>query len=323
MPEDEVSQPHDRFFKQVFGRRQTAAAFFQAYLPVELAAAVDWTSLELVSGSFVDAALRNRQSDLLYRARMQETTVFLYCLFEHQRQVDAWMPLRLLGYMLRIWDEALRAQPKAIRLPPIIPLVLYQGAQRWSAPAQFFDLIEAPAALREALRLYQPCFEHLLLDLSRFSATEIRGDVAGRLGLSLMKAVAEDRLVQWIEEYGSLLHEVMQAQDVTRLFEVLLRYLFAADTQMDYETTLRAIERAATSTTRENIMSIEQYLIEKGRQEGEQLGEHKGELIGTIQTLQQVLGLPVSDRAELARKQPGELEPIAESLRARLAGSRG
>ena len=185
------------------------------------------------------------------------------------------MPLRLLGYMLRIWEEA----------------------------------------LRETLRLHQPCFEHLLLDLSRFPATEIRGDVAGRLGLSLMKAVAEDRLVQWIEEYGSLLHEVMQVQDVTRLFEVLLRYLFAADTQMDYETTLRAIERAATSTTRENIMSIEQYLIEKG--------EHKGELIGTIQTLQQVLGLPVSDRAELARKQPGELEPIAESFRARLAGSRG
>ena len=104
---------------------------------------------------------------------------------------------------------------------------------------------------------------------------------------------------------------------------MLLRYLFAADTQMDYETTLRAIERAATSTTRENIMSFEQQLIEKGRQEGRQQGEQQGELIGTIQTLQQVLGLPVSDRAELARKQPGELEPIAESLRARLAGSRG
>ena len=245
--------------------------------------------------------------------------MFLYCLFEHQRQVDAWMPLRLLGYMLRIWEEALRAQPKAVRLPPIVPLVLYQGAQRWSAPAQFFDLIEAPAALRETLRLHQPCFEHLLLDLSRFSTTEIRGDVAGRLGLSLMKAVAEDRLVQWLDEYGALLHEVLRAQDVTGLFEALLRYLFAADTQMDYETTLRAIERAATSTTRENIMSIEQYLIEKGRQQGEQ----QGELIGTIQTLQQVLGLPVSDRAELARKQPGELEPIAENLRARLAGSRG
>ena len=319
MPEDEVSQPHDRFFKQVFGRQQTAAAFFQAYLPAELAAAVDWTSLELVSGSFVDAALRNRQSDLLYRARMQEATVFLYCLFEHQRQVDAWMPLRLLGYMLRIWEEALRAQPKAIRLPPIIPLVLFQGAQRWSAPAQFFDLIEAPAALRETLRLYQPCFEHLLLDLSRFSAGEIRGDVAGRLGLSLMKAVAEDRLPQWIDEYGSLLHEVLRAQDVTGLFEALLRYLFAADTQMDYETARRAIERSAATATRENIMSFEQQLIEKGRQEGRQ----EGELIGTIQTLQQVLGLPVSDRAELARKQPGELEPIAESLRARLAGSRG
>ena len=267
-----------------------------------------------MSGSFVDAALRNRQSDLLYRARMQETAAFLYCLFEHQRQVDAWMPLRLLGYMLRIWEEVLRAQPKAAGLPPIIPLVLYQGAQRWSASAQFFDLIEAPAALRETLRLHQLCFEHLLLDLSRFSATEIRGDVAGRLGLSLMKAVAEDRLVQWLDEYGSLLHEVLRAQDVTGLFEALGRYLFAADTQMDYETARRAIERSAATATRENIMSFEHQLIEKGRQEGE--------LIGTIQTLQQVLGLPVSDRAELARKQPAELEPIAKSLRARLAGSK-
>ena len=93
------------------------------------------------------------------------------------------------------------------------------------------------------------------------------------------------------------------------------------DTQANYEIVRRALERSATEETRAEIMSFEQQLIEKGRQEGRQEGRHEGELIGTIQTLQQVLGLPVSDRAELAQKTLAELEPLAATLRARLTRS--
>src|SRR6266511_2721329 len=118
MPSDEIHQPHDRFFKQIFGRPETTAAFALAYLPSWLAPA-DWSRLELMPGSYVDAKLRHQESDLLFRVAFQDQPLYLYLLFEHQRTVEPWMALRALGYQVHIWQDLVEADSKLARLPPI------------------------------------------------------------------------------------------------------------------------------------------------------------------------------------------------------------
>ena len=40
-----LHNPHDRFFKTVFGRTEVAAEFLERYLPPAVAATLDWTTL--------------------------------------------------------------------------------------------------------------------------------------------------------------------------------------------------------------------------------------------------------------------------------------
>jgi len=100
-----VHQPHDKVFKKAFGRLDLSRSFFRNYLPPRLVEAIDWNTLQLEPGSFVDERLAGSASDLLFSARVRGDPVFLYFLFEHQSTVDPAMPFRLLGYMVRIWED--------------------------------------------------------------------------------------------------------------------------------------------------------------------------------------------------------------------------
>jgi predicted transposase YdaD len=314
MPSEDLHQPHDRLFKQVFGRKETAAAFLSAYLPTSVVSSADWARLELQPGSYIDSRLRHQESDLLFRLPMKGQDLFLYCLFEHQRTAEPWLHLRLLGYMVHIWQEVLKANSKLLRLPPILPLVLYQGPGRWNVSVRWLERLALPDEIARDLRRFQPDFEHLLVDLSQISADGLRGDVVGRLALGLMKAAAEDRLGPWLERAGPLLAELLRRNDVPGIIQTLLRYLLAVDSSINFDRVLAE----ADIEVRGQAMSIAQELIERGRQQGLEAGV----LAGQIQTLEDLLNLPVTSLAELTAKPIEDLKHLAEELRRRLSNNR-
>jgi predicted transposase YdaD len=69
----------------VFGQPEHARGALRAILPAALAEALDWSTLALQPGSFVDAALRHQHTDLLYAAAWRDgSEALVYPLFEHQ-----------------------------------------------------------------------------------------------------------------------------------------------------------------------------------------------------------------------------------------------
>src|SRR5437899_1243043 len=125
MPEHPT--PHDALFKAVFSKPENALAVFREALPAELVEAIEPGSLELEPGTFVDDELKERASDLLFKAKLRGRDALVYVLFEHQSTVDPLMPFRLLRYVVRVWEAGLRAAPERARLPAVVPLVLFQG----------------------------------------------------------------------------------------------------------------------------------------------------------------------------------------------------
>jgi predicted transposase YdaD len=128
-----------------------AAAELRAILPDRVARHIDWESLQAVHASFVDAALHQRHGDLMFSARLVEGhELYLWLLFEHQSTVDRWMPLRMLEMVVEFLKGWRKEHPEALRLPAILPIVLYQGATPWTAPrtlAELYDLSDQ--ALRD------------------------------------------------------------------------------------------------------------------------------------------------------------------------------
>lgn len=91
-------------------------------LPVAVVDAIDWSTLSVESGAPVNDQLRARHIDLLYKVELRGHPTYLYTVFEAQRTVDKTMPLRLLVYMSRIWDDWLRTRHESEETPSWPPL---------------------------------------------------------------------------------------------------------------------------------------------------------------------------------------------------------
>src|SRR6187431_719506 len=92
--------PHDALLKSVFRNPENAASELRLVLPERISALIDWSSLELCPGSFIDPQLIERHTDLLFSVRCGAREARIYILFEHQSTPDGVMPFRLLRYIV-------------------------------------------------------------------------------------------------------------------------------------------------------------------------------------------------------------------------------
>ena len=304
---DLAAHPNDAFFKAVFSDPAHAAAFFQNHLPAELVTRINWQSLTLQPGSFVKTSLQQVHSDLLFTVRLDERDALLYLLFEHQSNVPAAMPLRLLGYVVEVLSK--HHQQHGLPLPPVLAFVLHQGPDRWNVSTQFADLFALPDDLANVLGPFLPTFRHALLDLSEFDPASEEHDEKLRIVLQLMK-LARDRQLRLFFEWlpGQILAAVRKFPD--SLLKKMLLYAFYADSDLDRDEILDNL--TAIPNTKDAAMSIAEQLRAEGEARGEARGEAKGRAvglwIGKIQVLQDLMGLPVSAHDELAELAIAELE---------------
>ncbi len=173
---------HDALFKATFSQVEHAAGEFQAILPPALAACIDFATLTLCPGNFVDPDLRQRYTDLLFSAEIAGKKALLYVLFEHQSSVDPLMLFRLLAYMVRIWEAHLRSEPEAKRLPAIIPVVLHHSNSGWTAKVAFEELLDVDATMLAEIAPYVPHFRCVLDDLGGEREEALRARTMSALG---------------------------------------------------------------------------------------------------------------------------------------------
>lgn len=167
MPRQRQRQrPHDSAYKLLFSHREVVADLIRGYLEPSAARSLDLSTLERCNGSYVSADLRERRNDVVWRVRARQGWVYVYLLIEFQSTVDRYMAVRLLAYVALLWQDLIKQGQTTSdgRLPPVLPIVLYNGDQPWAAPTSLGALLaEAPAFLRR----YQPQARHLFLDENR------------------------------------------------------------------------------------------------------------------------------------------------------------
>ena len=95
-----------------------------------------------------------------------------YLLIECQSTVDAWMAVRVMTYVGLLYQDLIRQKqvlPER-RLPPVLPIVLYNGPGRWTAATDVADLIPKPPGL---LARHLPQLKYLLIDENQYAATDL------------------------------------------------------------------------------------------------------------------------------------------------------
>ena len=146
----------------------------------------DYGTLEKLPTEYVGEALQQRRGDTAWRLRARGSAhprgraptasaggwLHVLVMLEFQAAADSAMALRVLEYTALLYGELLRrggVAPGA--LPPVLPVVLYNGDAPWRPATEMRDLIAAPPP---ALAPCQPSQRHFVLDERRTRAEDLR-----------------------------------------------------------------------------------------------------------------------------------------------------
>ena len=188
-------------------------------------------------------------------------------LVEHKSYPDPGTPLQLANYMLEIWKRHAQGRVDRLRaLPPIIPVVFYHGAARWSVA----EGLEAMIATDDPELLFLPGQRFILRVLSALPTEELSRDAALRAGLIALTRRAIEfvtRIVEGLAEEDTLRSQVFEY--------ILLTY---PEADMD---ALRANLRAAGLDEMEGLVgTIAEALMERGEARGLERGLERGKAEG-------------------------------------------
>lgn len=133
--EADPSMPHDGIFKKCMSDLTVAEDFLRAHLPQKIQQQLDFSTLSLTSGSFVEEDIKQFCSDMVYSLKnKQGKDCYIYCLVEHQSTNDPLMPFRLLRYCLAVMqrhiDQAKNSGKNPKVVPLVVPLLFYHGTKR-------------------------------------------------------------------------------------------------------------------------------------------------------------------------------------------------
>ena len=142
------------------------------FTPAELDA--DYRTLEKLSTEYVGEAFQRRHGDTAWRLRTGGAKDWLHVLvmLEFQSTTDTAMALRVLEYTVLLYRELLRnGKAELGALPPVLPVVLYNGDSPWTPAKEVRQLIAKPPP---ALLPYQPSQLYFILDQRHAPAEDFK-----------------------------------------------------------------------------------------------------------------------------------------------------
>lgn len=134
---------HKHGYGYLFSNRVFVEELIRDFVDEEFYKQLDFDTFEpCLEKTYIGDDFKEFAEDLLIKVKLDGKDAFLYLLLEFQSTDDYFMPLRVLNYTTHFYLDFIKENPKAKMLPPVMPIVLYNGNQSWTAPDNIKDLIE-------------------------------------------------------------------------------------------------------------------------------------------------------------------------------------
>lgn len=221
------------------------------------------------------------------------------------------MAVRLLTYVGLLYQDLAAAGeiPAGSPLPPVLPIVLYNGEKAWWAKTSLDELIEPD--LPEPLRRWQPQIRYLLLDEHGFADTELAGQ---RNVAAALFRLENSRRPEDIERVLASLTEWLAAPEqdsLRRAFVVWLkRVLLPArvpGAELPNVNDLQEMRAMLAERVKTWTEEWKQQGLEQGLEQGIRQGVSQGEVKLLRRLLVRRFGV-LPDWAEARLEQAGEAE---------------
>lgn len=204
---------NDRPYKTFFSFPRTVEDLLRGFVAEPWVEQLDLSTLEKSPASYVSREFQERSSDAVWRVRWRGGHLYIYILLEFQSTDERFMALRLLVYVGLLYQDLQRRGEltAAARLPPVLPVVLYNGSKPWTSSLEMAELVEE---IPNGRVQYRPSLRYLLIDEQRIAIgdlTSTRNVVAAIFRLQQSRSPQELRevilqLTDWLstEEHKEL-----------------------------------------------------------------------------------------------------------------------
>ena len=205
---------HDAAYKLLFSHPRMVEDLLRGFAAEGWSDAIDFRTLEKLPAEFVSGDLRRRRGDSLWRVRLRDRWLYLLVLLEFQSTVERYMALRLLTYIGLLYEDLIRrGEPgPGGALPPVLPIVLYNGRSPWTAA---LELRQTMVPVGEALARYQPSQRYFLLDVGRWAEDDLP---ARNLVSALMRLERSHPDEDMARAVGTLIERVRGERELERAF---------------------------------------------------------------------------------------------------------
>ena len=315
---------HDHGYKRLFSHPEMIRDLLLGFVPADWIHQLDFTTLEKYPTEFIDDRLRNRRSDVIWRVRWGFEWLYIYLLLEFQSGVHPFMAVRVLTYLDLLYQDLIRHRQlgqRPRRLPMVLPIVLYNGQRRWTAPTDLETMIQpGPSSLIP----YQPQARYLLIDESAYADADLASmrNLAAAL-FRLENSRNPEAVREVIEALAEWLREPEQ-EELRRSFLIWLREGFLkvrlSNTPFPELNQLEEVRNMLA----ERVVDWTQQWRQEGRQEGWQEGRQEGRqevLHSERRMLLQLVRYRFGDAMVVKSlpnleqiQQPGVFEELNESL---------
>ncbi|MCA8866849.1 MULTISPECIES: Rpn family recombination-promoting nuclease/putative transposase [unclassified Halomonas] len=304
-----VSNHHDTGYKELFSYPEFVQQLIEGFAPAEIARLMDFSTLKSQSGNYITPLFEEKIEDVVWSVNVnwQGVTqeVYLYILLEFQSSVDRTMPVRLMHYAACFYSELLKQKviTPGQGLPPVFPVVLYNGSERWTASLDLYDMImpEPPGLLQ----VYQPRMRYYLVDEGRYTDEQL-GLVRSPLsGVFSIEKASTNR--QGLQKAVDRIVAIIQADpDKERIDKIITRWLKRHLQRLGAEVDLNQLN----SLVEDKDMLAEN--LENWAQQERQVGIQEGEKLGIEKTARNLLKLGVLSDEQIAEATGLALDEVAK-----------
>ncbi|WP_074042224.1 Rpn family recombination-promoting nuclease/putative transposase [Desnuesiella massiliensis] len=305
----EIHNIHDKSYKDLFSNKEILATMVQSFVKSSWKEEITKDNIELVNKSYILSDYEELESDVVYKANIDNKEVIFYILLEFQSYVDYSMPIRLFLYMSEIWREVLRnsersqVRSKDFKLPAIVPIVLYNGEYKWTVEKKFKNVINKSELFGNNII----DFEYILIDINKYEKEELMelGNIASAIFLLDQKVDIEEfieRVKDIALDFNNLneeqkmlirhwLRNTLSEEIKDKIGEGIENILIANKEEVNIMTS------NISKTIKETFEKAREEGIEEGREQGREQGREEGieqgELNKAVQIAKNLLSMGV------------------------------
>lgn len=276
-----IHQPDDRFFKQVMEDRKNAKNYLKNFYP-ELAAKLDLRTLKSDQDGFLTPEFDLFKADVIYRCQLKNSDkhLNLALIWEHKVRAEKNVAIQLGLYIYLALNKMVNT--KGRKLEPIIPLLFYNGKEKWE-PQTLHQLFEKHPYF-DGFKHFLPSFNFLFKNITTSSEEELY-QLQNAFFRSAMIAMASRSDSDLIFQRLSVIFD-LEGTDIQLTILSKYAYQFMDRSKEEIK---EAFENVISNNSKNKIMSTLEMLLAEGMEKGMEKGAGKGAKLEAIQNLLKII----------------------------------